>query len=157
MPSNYKSPFATSFKSAIKRGVPCSTVVENICKRNNKTPKTVFESLFKAGLCYRQKVNGQWIYWPCDGVKTNNTNAKVSQTEMWQNFVDWCITTGCCTPEQMKKNCGSQTVFMQNCKKFWSKQFTNGSVTGKTTGRKSTGSYKIGRKTTVSRRYSKAA
>ena len=54
MPSNYKSPFATTFKNGVKRGTPCSTVVESIAKRNNKTPKTVFESLWKAGLCFRQ-------------------------------------------------------------------------------------------------------
>ena len=46
MPSTYKTPFATTFKSAIKRGVPCSVAVTNIATRCNKTPKVVFESLF---------------------------------------------------------------------------------------------------------------
>lgn len=175
MPSNYKSPFATSFKSAIKRGVPCSVAVNNIANRNNKTPKVVFESLFKAGLCFRQKFNGVWVYWACEGVKTNATNWKSCQTNMWQSFIDWCICSGVCTPEQLKNNCGSQVDFMNYCKKFFAKQF-NGTVGGnktKTTGRKRTStsrkvrtttsrgrtssSHKVRGRRTTTRRYNRAA
>jgi hypothetical protein len=138
MPSTYQSPFATSFNSAIRRGTPCHVVVQNIAKRTNKTPKTIFESLYKAGLCYRQKFNGQYIYWPCNGVKGNATNYKSCQVEMWQCFVDWCICNGVCTPEQLQKCCGGQNVFMNNCKKFWNKQMTTSSSTVRKTSRRRT-------------------
>ena len=57
MPSNYTSPFATSFKSAINRGTSWNVAVQNIANRNNKTVTFVWNSLFKAGLCNRQKFN----------------------------------------------------------------------------------------------------
>lgn len=137
MPSTNTSPFATAFKSSIKRGVPCSVAVEKIAGRNNKTVNFVFNSLWKAGLCYRQKMNGQWIYWPCDGGKGNATNWKVCQSNMWQCFIDWCICCGVCTPQQLKNNCGSQIEFMNYCKKFWTKQFT-GTTKTKSSGRRTT-------------------
>jgi hypothetical protein len=130
MPSTFKSPFTTTFKSGIKRGVPCSVVVQNIANRNNKTCKFVFNSLWKAGVCNRQKMNGQWIYWPCDCKKANVTNVKNCQVNMWQCFVDWCMVSGVCTPDQMSNNCGSQSSFMNYCKKFWGKQFVG--TTGRT-------------------------
>ena len=165
MPSNFKSPYASSFNTAIKRGTPCWTVIQNIAKRGSKNPNIVANSLFKAGLCFRQKFNGQWVYWACDGVKGNSTNSKVCQWNMWQCFVDWCICSGQCTPEQIQHNCGSQVEFMNWCRKFFAKQFNTNTV--RTTGRKrvtrsksrtSTGrSYKVSshRKST-SRRYSRA-
>lgn len=126
-----KSPFATSFKSAINRGTPCFVAVQNIAKRTKKSPNQVFQSLFKAGLCFRQKIAGEWVYWPCDWHKTNATNAKICQNNMWQWFVDWCLCTGVCTPEKLQKHTGSQQEFMSFCKKFWGKQFTPGTVTSK--------------------------
>ena len=154
MPSNFKSPFTTTFKSGINRGVPCSVVVQNIANRNNKTVKFVFNSLWKAGVCNRQKINGQWIYWPCDCKKTNATNVKSCQVNMWQCFVDWCMCSGVCTPEQMSNNCGSQVNFMNYCKKFWGKQFTPGTVPRKHVSSK-TKSYRF--PTTKSRTGRKAA
>lgn len=149
MPSTTnQSPYATSFNSAIKRGTPCSVAVENIAKRKNTTMKTVFQSLFKAGLCHRQKMNGQWVYWPVNGVPSNATNAKTCQANMWQCFIDWCICSGVCTPEQMCNCCGSQTDFMKSCRKFWNKQFVSG-----TTSRTTTGTKRRTTKTSTSRSY----
>lgn len=153
MPTTKKitSPYATSFKSAINRGTPCFVAVQNIAKRTKKSPNQVFESLFKSGLCFRQKVAGQWIYWPCDWNKTNATNAKVCQNTMWQCFVDWCLCSGVCTPEQLHNNCGgSQLDFMNYCKKFWNKQFTNSTIKTKS---KSKNKSKKGYKKTVSGNY----
>lgn len=131
MPSKTTSPFASTFKTAVKRGTPCSLAVNNIASRTNKTPSFVFQSLYKAGLCFRQKVGGQWVYWAVDGKKGNSKNTKVCQNNMWQCFVDWCICSGCCTPNQMHNHCGSQNDFMNFCKKFWGKQFTGSSTTKK--------------------------
>ena len=118
MPSNsYKSPFASAFKSAMKRGVPCSDAVCNIAKKNNKTTNAVFTSLWKAGLCWRQKFNGTWIYCPCENGKGKATNWKNCQVNMWQCFVDWCICSGTCTPDQMKKCMSSQSEFAMNARK----------------------------------------
>ena len=152
MPSNFKSPYASSFNSAVKRGTPCFVAVQNIAKRCNKTPNQVFESLYKGGCCYRQKFNGTWIYWPCNGSKTNSTNWKKAQWNCWQSFIDWCICSGVCTPEQLWNNCGSQNNFMSYCKKFWGKQYNGTSTTTtkkRTTGRKTTGTrnYKFSRTT----------
>lgn len=142
-------PYASSFKSAINRGTPCSTAVSNIANRCNKTSNQVFNSLWKAGLCHRQKFNGQWVYWPTFDCKKSATNAKGCQADMWQCFVDWCCVNGTCTPEQLKKNCGSQSSFMKYCRKFFSKQFPS---TTTTTGKKTKRSTSNSRKTTTSRR-----
>ena len=136
MPTTFKSPYSTSFKSAVKRGTPCSVAVEKIAKRNNKTTTSVWNSLYKAGVCDRQKFNGKWIYWPAEGGKGNSTNWKPCQTDMWQNFVDWCVCSGTCTPQQLSNNTASQKAFMTYCKKFWGKQFNGTSTT--TNGRKGT-------------------
>ena len=157
--NNFKSPFATSFKSATKRGIPCGMVVQNIAKRTGKTPQVVFTSLWKAGLCDRQKFNGQWVYWACDGVKGKVTDQKKCQTEMWQCFVDWCVCSGLCTPEQMSKNSGNQQMFMKWCKKFFGKQFT-GTVNTTTRTRKtrtSSRSYSMTGNKGTTRKYSRAA
>ena len=151
MASTFKSPYASAFKSAIKRGMPCNVVVESIAKRNNGTTKAVFNSLFKADLCYRQKFNGQWIYWPCEGVRGPSVVSKKCQTQVWQQFVDWCITSGICTPEKLSNCTGSQVSFMADCRKFWNKQTNAG--TSKSTGRKRATSTSRKRRTaTVSRR-----
>ncbi len=84
MPSKSNSPYASSFKTAIKRGTPCGDAVASIAKRYDKNPKTVFASLHKVGLCFRQKFNGQWIYWPCEAKKTTSANFKPCQLNMWQ-------------------------------------------------------------------------
>ena len=131
MPSSFKSPYATSFKSAVKRGTPCGVAVQNIAKRNSTSTTVVFNSLWKAGVCDRQKFNGKWIYWPCEGGKGKSADWKNCQLNMWQCFVDWCVCSGMCTPEQMTNNCGSQQAFMNWCKKHWNKQF-NGTA-GRTT------------------------
>lgn len=148
MPSNFTSPFATAFKSAVKRGTPYNTVVENIAKRNGKTTSFVWNSLFKAGVCNRQKFNGQWVYFPCEVKKCTATNNKSVQFNCWQSFCEWCLCNGFCTPETMKKNCGSQAEFMKWCKKFWSKQFTTSTGTAKTTKSKTAKSKTAKAKTT---------
>ncbi len=125
------SPFGPAFTSAINRGTPCWTAVTNIASRCNKTPSVVFNSLCKAGLCYRQKFNGTWVYWPCNmPKKCTGKCIKTCQTNMWQSFVEWCLASGCCTPAQMHKHCSSQANFMKWCNKFWSKQFKTGTKTG---------------------------
>ena len=126
MPSP-KSPYATSFKSAIQRGTPAGLAVAAIAKRSGKNPQQIFTSLFKAQLCQRQKLNGQWIYWPIEGFKRSATQAKHSQLQMWQHFVDWCLASGNCKPEQLERNIGSQASFMSYCRKFFNRQITGGS------------------------------
>lgn len=148
MPTNPKSPFATSFKSAIKRGTPCSNAVNIIAKINKKSPKQVFESLFKAGLCFRQKFNGQWIYWSCNvNGKSNSSYRNECNTTMWQSFIDWCICSGFCTPEQMSKHAGSQKSFMTFCRKFFGQQFSSS-----TSSKSNTKSKSSSRKTSPKRR-----
>ena len=169
MPSQHQSPYASSFLSAIKKGTPCLVAVEKIASRCKKTPNMVFLSLFKAGLCDRQKFNGQWLYWPCEGRKCSATLAKGCQLQTWQCFIDWCIGTGCCTPEQLSNNSGSQKDFMDYCRKFFNRQ--SGSSVGskprrrrttkisKTRGRKTTSrAYKFpSSRSTTTRRYRRAA
>lgn len=147
MSKNYTSPFASNFNSAIKRGTPCSVAINSIAKSKSKTPKFIFESLFKAGLCSRQKFNGQWIYWTNQpSKKSNATTRNDCQNNMWQNFIDWCICSGFCTPEQLSNHSGSQKEFMSFCKKFFAKQFSPATATKK---RKT--SRKTSRKTTATK------
>ena len=131
MPSNYTSPFATSFKSAINRGTSWNVAVQNIANRNNKTVTFVWNSLFKAGLCNRQKFNGQWVYWPNNCKKSNATNCKNIQFNTWQWFCEWALMSGFCTPAQLNNNKGSQKEFMNYCRKFFAKQFVTTNNTKK--------------------------
>ncbi len=165
MPSNSKSPHATSFKTAIKHGTPAGVAVNAIAKRSNKRPSAVFTSLHKAGLCHRQKFNGQYVYWACEAKKSNATTAKGLQLEIWQSFIDWCIASGHCKPEQLQKQISSQQEFMNYCRKFFNKQFSASSTTGRkrttsrksTTRRSSTTSYKFPSRKSTTRRYRRAA
>ena len=174
MPSNSKSPHASSFKTAIKHGTPAGVAVNAIAKRSNKRPSAVFTSLHKAGLCHRQKFNGQYVYWACEGKKSNATIAKGLQLEIWQSFIDWCIASGHCKPEQLQKKIASQQEFMNFCRKFFNKQFSAGSsstvrksstrrsttnrkVKRITTRKNRTTSYKFPRANTTTRRYRRAA
>jgi len=124
MPTKYTSPYASAFKSAVRRGTSYNTAVFNIAKRWKKTPEYVWESLYKAGFCYRQKFNGQWIYFPKQVWKFPAATWKTSQFYTWQWFTEWCITSGFCTPEQFYNHCGSQQDFMTYFRKFWGKQYT---------------------------------
>ncbi len=157
MPSQTKSPYSSSFGSAIKRGTPAGIAVNSIAKRVNKAPSVIFSSLYKAGLCERQKFNGQWIYWPTENLKRSATQAKLCQHQMWQSFIDWCLASGQCKPEQLERNIGSQSNFMSYCRKYFNRQLTGSTTT--TTRKSSTKSrptsYKFPRST--SRRYRKAA
>ena len=116
MPSKYTSPYASPFKSAINRGTSYTFAVNSIAKRWNKTPEFIWQSLYKAGLCYRQKFNGQWIYWPCNMKKGTAKTWKYSQFYMWQWFTEWCFTNGWATPQQFKNHTGSQQDFMTYCR-----------------------------------------
>lgn len=124
MPSTFKSPYATSFTTALKKGTPCHQAVLSICNRTHSNPNTVYQSLWKAGLCQRQKFNGQWLYWPTVGGLTTSTNWKKSQLNMWQWFVDWAVCSGWCKPHQLTNNAGTQQQFMNFCKKFFNSQFS---------------------------------
>ena len=166
MPSNYKSPFASSFKSAVNRGTSYTAAVENIAKRNNTPTTFVWNSLYKANLVWRQKFNGQWIYFPTSWNKGKAASWKNSQFECWQYFCEWFISNGYCTPENLKKHCGSQAEFMNFCRKYFAKQFNNNTTTRKSTGRKTTSKSKTTRKsykfpasksTSKTRRYRRAA
>jgi hypothetical protein len=140
--SKSTSPFASLFTAACKRGTPCWTAICTIAKNRKSTPTSVCNSLHKAGLINRQKFNGQWICWPSFSSKTSSKSAKTCQTTMWQNFIDWCICSGTCTPRQINLCCGNQNSFMKNCSKFFSKQL-GGSAFGsssKSFGRSSFGS-----------------
>ena len=128
MPTKFNSPFAKAFMSGCKNGTPCTTVVNNISKRTGKPVSTIWNSLCKCGVCCCCKFNGTCVYWPNFAVKKNSTCAKTCQTSMWQCFVDWCLCCGCCTPNQLNRNCGSQKAFMSFCRSFFGKQFTWGSM-----------------------------
>ena len=162
MPSNSKSPHATSFKSAIKRGTPAGIAVNAIAKRSNKRPSAVFSSLHKAGLCYRQKFNGQWVYWACEAKKSTATAAKSLQLEVWQSFIDWCIASGQCKPEQLAGKVSSQQEFMNYCRKFFNRQFSattssSGSRKRSSARKSRPTSYKFPRTGSTSRRLRRAA
>ena len=147
MPTNHKSPYASSFKSAVKNGTPCGVAVNSIAKNKGKTPKMVFESLFKAGLCFRQKFNGQFVYWTSEKCKKGTaTHRNNCHSNMWQCFIDWCISSGFCTPKQLKNHCGSQQEFMAYCRKFFAKQF------GASTVKKKKKTRKTSRKSTAKKR-----
>jgi hypothetical protein len=132
MYSTFNSPFATSFKTGVKNGTPCSEVVQNISKRTGKPVNTVVQSLVKAGLCFSQKINGTWVFWPTFNCKTTTTHANNIQTNLWQSFVEWCLATGCVTPYQLDNNTTSQKTFMNFCRNFFGKQFTGVKKTTKT-------------------------
>ena len=155
MPSTTKSPHATSFNSAIKRGIPAGTAVNAIAKRSNKRPGAVFSSLHKAGLCHRQKFNGQWIYWACEAKKSSATVAKSLQLDFWQSFIDWCIAGGHCKPEQFASHASSQQEFMTYCRKFFNQQFGRTQSTSALKSRPS--SYKFPRTGSTTRRLRRAA
>ncbi len=123
MPSYPKSPYASSFNSAVKNGTPGGLAIYNIAKRLGKTPSVIGNSLFRANLVYRQKFNGQWVFWPVNGKRSSAAKFKPVHTQMWQCFIDWALCNGLCKPEQLKKKIGSQKEFMTFCRKFFAKQF----------------------------------
>ena len=129
MPTKTYSPFYKSFKSSIRRGTPFTVAIEKIAKKSNTTFTSVCEALWKDGICKRQKISGQWIYFPCESVKPNAEGAKEACARFWQEFSCWCVTSGYCTPEKLAEYTGSQSNFQNFCKKFFAKQFT--SVTDK--------------------------
>lgn len=153
MPSQGKSPYATSFKSAIKKGTPAFQAVKVIAKRSSTQPRIVFASLHKAGFCHRQKFNGQFIYWPCEDIKTSATNAKSAQLESWQNLIDWCILTGQCKPQQLDNKTGSQQDFMSYCRKYFNNQLSSSTTKSKPK-RSSDGRSKAKRSTVKARKAS---
>ena len=136
MPSNPKSPYASSFNTAVKNGTPGGLAIFNIAKRTGKNPSVIGNSLFHAGLVFRQKFNGQWVFWPVNGKRSSAAKFKPVHTQMWQCFIDWAICNGFCKPEQLKKHIGSQKEFMTFCRKFFAKQF--GPATSSKRKRKST-------------------
>ena len=158
MPSTFKSPFATSFKTAVKRGTSFTTAVQTIATRSGKTTDTVWQSLYKAGLVWRQKINGKWIYWPSFTGKKSVSGGKVAQIHQWQWFVDWCITSGYAKPTQFKKGSGTQPSFLGFARKYFGRQFTTGTTTkshSRSTTRGTT--YKFPTTKSRTRRYSRAA
>ncbi len=136
MPSHIKSPYATSFNSAIKRGVPAGVAVAAIAKRQNKSQQTIFNSLYRAEICERQKINGQYVYWPANQIRTNATQAKVSQIQLWQNLVDWSIASGNVRPQQLTQHVGSQQEFMSYCRTYFGRQLSGTTTTASATSRR---------------------
>ena len=155
MPNNSKSPFGPSFNSAIKNGTPCGVAIANIAKRCGKNPSVVGNSLWRAGLCFRQKFNGKFVFWPLNGKKCASAKWMPCHTDMWQCFVDWIICNGWCKPEQMHKHCSSQKEFMTWCRKFFGKQFgpatASKSKSKRKTAKRKTTAHK--RKTTSARKH----
>src|SRR5690348_5844481 len=106
-----KSPYATAFVNGVKNGMPCGMVVSAISRKTGKSTTAIFKSLTKAGWCKCQKVNGQWIYWPTIKTRTNKTNATTCKVMMWQNFADWCMASGTCTPTTFNTKSTSTKAF----------------------------------------------
>jgi len=125
------SPFTRAFTTATRRGTPAGVAAQNIAKRNRKTINQVFTSLFQAGQVNRQKIGGQWIYFPVEGTKPNASFARNSQAEMWQAFVDWTIASGNTTPERITANNRTRQQFVNFMKKYFGRQFAsaNGTTT----------------------------
>jgi len=149
----FKSPFASSFKSSVNRGTPCSQAVANIARRQGKTPSAVFTSLHRAGLCGRFKYAGSWIWYPT--FTPSSTKKSNGQPELWQSYIDWCLASGQCTPEQLAEHTGSQAKLASFTKKFFGTQFsttkrTKSSKARRTTSTRSTKSTK-GSKTSTAR------
>ena len=115
MPTQYQSPYAATFRAAVRGGTQASKAVAAIAKHNNTTPTTVYTSLYKAGVCNRQKCNGQWVYWPCDGAKASSKHARNSQAEIWQQVIDWCIVSGQYSPAQVTNSADNQQHFVTFC------------------------------------------
>ena len=115
--------------------------VQNIAARNKKTTEYVWNSLFKAGHCFRQKFNGKWIYFPNNVKKANASTWKNSQYNQWQWFCEWCLLNGVATPEQFKNHTGSQKEFMTWCRKFFGRQFNWSTTSSK--GKSKSKSYKF--------------
>lgn len=138
--TTYTSPYATTFKSALNRGTSYNLAVHNIAKRSNKSVEQIWLSLYKGGLCFRQKFNGQWCYFPFNVKKCTATVNKNAQWQAWQWFTEWCLQNKLCTPEQLKNHTGSQQDFMTWCRKFWGKQYTWNNTTRKSGVRKSSSS-----------------
>ncbi len=151
MPNNSKSPFGPSFNSAIKSGTPCGVAIANIAKRCGKSPSVVGNSLWRAGMCFRQKFNSHFVFWPVNGKKCASAKWKPCHTDMWQCFVDWIICNGWCKPEQMHKHCSSQKEFMTWCRKFFAKQF------GPATASKSKSKRKTAKRKTTARKATTAS
>lgn len=138
MPSTntFKSPYATSFKSAVRRGTSASVAVANIARRRHSTPVQIFQSLFKADLVQRQKINGHWIYWPVEGHKAPSTVSKQAQWQLWQAYVDWAISSGMATPQQISSSTGSQQQFIASQRKFFNRQFSSTTTSSHSTSSK---------------------
>lgn len=126
----FKSPFTTMFTTGIKKGLPCGIVMNTIAMKTKKNPTTIGQSLFKAGLVWRQKINNQWIFWAKNGKKTNTTNINTCTANVWQCFVDWCIACGICTPMQMAFKTGVTKNFTKNCTMYVTKFWTANGITG---------------------------
>ncbi len=123
-PTVTPSPFAKVFIAGCRKGQPCYTVINSICKRTGKSFNTVCASLCKAGVCHGQKFNGQWICRPNFKTPVNTYSAKQAQWNLWQGFVDWCVTSGYCTPVNLNKfaSTGKQAQFMKNCQSLINRQ-----------------------------------
>lgn len=131
--STVKSPYASSFRTGIKSGKPCSAVIASISKRTGKPITSIVKSLCKAGVCYCQKFNGTWIYWPAFPCKSGASST--CQTTMWQSFIDWCMASGSCKPAQLDKKVSSQKNFMAFCRHFFARQFSGISTSKRRTRR----------------------
>jgi hypothetical protein len=120
----FTSPFAKAFIAGCRKGQPCSTVINNICKRTGKSFSTICVSLCKAGVCRGQKFNGQWICWPNFKTPTNTAWARTAQWNLWQAFADWCLASGNCTPANFNKfsATGIQAIFMKHCQPLMTRQ-----------------------------------
>jgi hypothetical protein len=125
-----KSPFTTAFIKGTKKGIPCWTIVNTIATKTRKNPTVIWNSLFKAGLVWRQKINNQWIFWAKTGKKTTGKNINTCTTGLWQCFADWCIASGTCTPMQLAFKTGATKNFTNNCRTYFTKFFTTNGITG---------------------------
>ncbi len=155
MPTKAKSPYAATYRAAVRSGTPTSKAVAAIARTYKTTTTTVYASLYKAGVCNRQKCAGQWVYWPCDGAKTSPRYARYCQAEIWQQVIDWCIATGKYKPQQITNNAANQQKFVTFCHRAIGTFNRKPATAARTTARKAT-SYKFPQ-TTTARRYRRAA
>jgi hypothetical protein len=168
-PKTVKSPFAKAFIAGCKKGQPCGEVINSISTRTGKSYNVVCKSLCKAGVCVAQKFNGQLVCWPNFKTRTSNAACKQAQCNLWQGFVDWCITSGQCNFKNLNRKYGTQAQFMKACRSLVTRQSTLAGTAkikaGKSAGRTSakpgygnwSGNYTFPVFQTSSRRWTKAA
>lgn len=113
--------FGASFRNAVKRGTPATTAVWNIARKHGKTETAIWNWLFNNGFVNRKKVGGSWVYWP-NFEFNGKTNTGGFKPFSFQQFINWAIASGYCTPQQVNQ-LKTQKDFFNFFGPFFAQQF----------------------------------